>query len=116
MNNAWYHALIMVKQVQGILSGVVFMALLAVPVIGFSHATIPHAHTHASDNALHTAIEHGLDSSLSRKDIVLPVFLFLLLVAIGSRDLLSHTRAVSHHEAPLLQALRRGVLSHRRFR
>lgn len=94
---------------------VAVLALLIAPVIGFSHAAIPHAHTHASDNALHAAIEHGLDGSLSRKDIVIPSFLlvFFLLLRIGR--VAASTRTTSLHEAPLLQALRRGVLPHRKF-
>ncbi len=97
------------------LAFLVCVALLAAPVIGFSHAAIPHGHTHTNDNALHTVIEHGLDGSLSRKDIVLPAFLLVLFVLVQIVFRVPAAQKASTHDEPLLQALRRGVLPHRKF-
>ncbi len=97
---------------------VAVLALLIAPVIGFSHAAIPHAHTHASDNALHAAIEHGLDNSLSRKDfgtaaLVPFVALFVIALACVRMVRVSASQTFAYvHAAPL----RRGVLQYRAFR
>lgn len=103
------------KRYQNVFALAAVIALLAAPVIGFSHATIPHTHTHTSDNALHAAIEHGLDSSLSRKEAVVP-FVLCVLFVVALIVLRSRTISLAYiHEAPLLSALRRGVLAYRRF-
>lgn len=93
----------------------VCVAILLAPVIGFSHALIPHTHTHAHNGALHLEIWEGLHGMLSRKDVALPLlfipFFIFLIVAHG---LLSpkETQTFLH---PLGTVLRRGILPHRKF-
>lgn len=90
-------------------------SLLVAPAIGFSHAVIPHGHTHTSDAALHTIIAHGLEQALTRKDILVPyAFVSVLMAyalrvrmvrgAVGQVDTWLHT-----------SALRRGIFPYRRF-
>ncbi len=96
---------------------VAVVALLIAPIIGFSHAAIPHAHTHASDNALHAAIEHGLDNSLSRKDlgtaILVPFFAFFAVLIAGTYTVIP---LLVVRVTPYTDLLRRGIPKYRAFR
>ena len=89
-------------------------ALLAAPVLDFSHSLISHTHTHQSEHALHTVIDHGLLASSVRE---MGALLLLACVFLGLRTQYHyarpHTRLVG--ETALAHALRRGVLLYRRF-
>lgn len=96
---------------------VVLAGLLAAPVVGFSHAVVPHGHTHAADNALHSAIEHGLETSLSRKEFgtaaLAPLVAFFALIAISLSSRITKRAAFV---SPHTHILRRGIVPYRAFR
>ncbi len=105
----------MAHRLQSVLVGIAFLALLAAPVIGFSHAVVSHTHTHAADNALHSVIEHGIEQVLARKEVLVPAALIPVLLMLVMQNMSRPVVVGQTHTRLHITSLRRGILPYRRF-